>query len=201
MVRHGVDAEQSGAAGAVFAAASADSALEEQQPSGEPPPVDAGDAARAAVMAMDNESANMCCAMRLDSAGGSTEQDRLAYQSLVVDALVLCTKHGVFNSADAARMRAVSKTLRDPIRLEFNQVQIRKATIVYDTVHAVAHKATTGVKGTSGSLNAGSFVRVFDYLDGGIYGKRFFDAGSGCGMAVLTAAFLGGSVCNRGRPN
>jgi hypothetical protein len=40
-------------------------------------------------------------------------------------------------------------------------------------------------------LNAGSFVRVFDYLDGGIYGKRFFDAGSGCGMAFLTAAFFG----------
>ena len=35
---HGVDAEQSGAAGAVFAAASADSALEEQQPSGDTPP-------------------------------------------------------------------------------------------------------------------------------------------------------------------
>jgi hypothetical protein len=142
-------------------------------------------------MAMDDASADSRGAMRLDSAGGSTEQDRLAYQSLVVDAFLLCTKHGVFNSADAARMRAVSKTLSDPIKLEFNQVQIRKATIVYDTVHAVAHKATTGVKGTSGSLNAGSFVRVFDYLDGGIYGKRFFDAGSGCGMAVLTAAFLG----------
>ena len=190
-------AEQSGAVGMVFAEANAAaaSAIAAQQP-GAPPP-------RLWMLRMQLESLSWLWmmrqpsatvsrgAMRLDSAGCSTEQGRLAYQTLVLDAFVVCTKHGVFTSTDAASMRAVSKTLSDPIRFEFNQLQIRMVTIVSNTLQSVAHKATTGVKGISGSLNASSFVRVLGSVDGGIYGKNFFDAACGCGYPVLAAAFLG----------
>ena len=99
-------------------------------------------------------------------------------------------------------MRAVSKALYRLISVEFvsekgqkpfckSELQVRKATSVYDMVRGMAHGATSGVEGVSGSLGPRGFARILNSVDGGIYGKRFFDAGCGCGIPVLTATALG----------
>ena len=133
-------------------------------------------------------------AMRLDSTGGSKQQrlrSPFKWGAVSIDAFVVCTQRGSFTSSDVARMKAVSKAFYGLISVEFNQLQVRKATSVCDIVRNLANGATSGLEGVSGSLSPNSFVRILNSVDGGIYGKRFFDAGAGCGIPVLIAANLG----------
>jgi hypothetical protein len=46
------------------------------------------------------------------------------------------------------------------------------------------------VEGISGSLTASAFVKIINTVEGGIEGKGFFDAGSGCGIPSLMAILL-----------
>ncbi len=84
--------------------------------------------------------------------------------------------HKTWGLPDAACMRAVSKAFGSLISfdLEFNQLQVRKATSVSDIVLSLANGTTSGV----------------EEVDGGIYGKCFFDASCGCGIPALTATYL-----------
>ena len=55
----------------------------------------------------------------------------------------------------------------------------------------VASPLSSGVEGVSGTLTPSSFLRILGSLEGGIEGKRFFDAGCGCGLPVLMTASMG----------
>jgi serine/threonine protein kinase len=109
----------------------------------------------------------------------------------IIKAFGFCTERGCFTSTDILRMKAVSKALWKQVSYEFNKLKVKKASRVIETVRSLANSATSGVEAVSGSITASSFVRVLDALEGGIEGKGFFDAGCGCGIPCLIAAYLG----------
>jgi serine/threonine protein kinase len=131
----------------------------------------------------------------LDPCGGSTQHgslpDKGGVCSILVAAFEVCVQRGCFTSTDVARMKAVSKVVGKQVRNEFRLLQIKKATAVCNKVRTAASSLSSGVEGTAGTMTAGNFVRVLDNLNGGIEGKCFLDAGCGCGIPVLIAAYLG----------
>ena len=96
---------------------------------------------------------------------------------------------GLFTSKAIALMSQVNSKLRAAVRDEFRLKQTKMAEEVYAAFRR--NGASSGVEGTSGSLNASTLVKIFECLPGGIYGKGFFDCGSGFGQVVLAASRMG----------
>jgi serine/threonine protein kinase len=117
----------------------------------------------------------------------------LMRQDLILFCTEFCIEKGYFNSTDVFRMKAVNQALFIQMSHQFNVHQVQKASRVVNIVRSLANSATSGVEAVSGSFTAHSFVRVLDTIEGGIEGKSFFDAGCGCGIPTLIAAYLGAS--------
>ncbi len=112
-------------------------------------------------------------------------------QDLIPFCTEFCIERGYFNSTGVSRMKAVNKALFKQMSDQFNVQQVQKASRVFSIVRSLADSATSGVEAVSGSITAHSFVRVLNTLEGGIDVKGFFDAGCGCGIPSLIAAYLG----------